>query len=208
MAIKRGPKQTNVTQVPLELAELAESAFFAQQMKDCFGSLFDEDKAKIFKFLEHTDEVTLDSNNKTLDVPECGSITFATRRKTTIDKDKLVEMVESGRINIHTLVEIATFSADKLKTVLGSEAKKVVTEEEPTEYLTLKATPDFKAKVQSEFDSTFHRETKSEPKPPKKAPKKEPKAKPKSSPKDSLAAIKAAKSEGNPDSDLADILGD
>jgi len=216
MAIKRGPKSSAKQAVPTELLQMAESAFTAQQMSDCFKGVFDAEKKEIFAFLETTDEVTLDASNKTLDVG-CGAITFSTRQDYTIDKSAINSILDSGHINIHTLLEIAKFSASDLKTVLGARFSEVATAKEPTEILTLKANADFKAKVAEQFEQQFSSDL---PLPKKKvpaakavAPEVPVKQKAKSkkvamSVSESLDAIKAAKSGNDVDSDLDAILGE
>lgn len=208
MAIKRGPKQANDFNVPAELCEMAESAFTSQQMSDLFKEVFTEDKGNILKFIEHTEEFTLDPSNKTIKIDGCGSITLATRSNVDVDKDKLEELVNSGKINVSTLIQIGSFPAEKLKTVLGDKTLDSISTKRPdTEYLTLKASSEFKEKVRDDFNSEFGLSLKEETKKPAK--NKEPKAKAKKATFKRTKKSEAKKpAKENIDDDLAAILGE
>ena len=221
MAIKRGKKTVSEgPNLPSEFLEMAETAFTAQQLASCWENVFKVEKAELFKYLEHSDEINLGPDNKSVKVSSCGHITFATRASYTINNDALAKMVTDGKLNIHTLIEIASFNVKKLQDVLGSKFSQVATENNPTEYLTLKASPTFKSQIESEFQDQFEAEVEKGKK--ELAPKPEPvkvskAAKKKTTKKkaaltldDSLAAINAAKKSiaEDVDSDLADILGE
>ena len=211
MAIKRGKQaKEQGPAIPVELAEMAETAFTAQQLAARWKDLFDSEKADIFKFLETCKEVELSAANKTLKIPGCGAITFKQTTKYEIDKNALADLVTSGRINIHTLIEIASFSDKGLREVLGSSFDDISTPV-PGEQLAMTASAEFKAAITKDFEAQLAVEIAKGDSQPKPEPKSKAKPKAKVEPlslDDSIAAIAAAKEELPVDSDLAAILGE
>lgn len=211
MAINRGSKKPEVA-VPAELAEMAESAFTAQQMSALFNDVFKEDKKNILEYLEHSTEIQIDDTNKSIKIPDCGSISVALRKNADVDKEALTGLVESGVINIHTLIQMASFTAEKLRTVLGTRADEVLVEKEPTQYLTFKASSDFKASVEEKFYEGVKTPA-STSKPKKKSAPKKPTTKKKTARKvtteaEAMAAIKAASKAVSGQDDLDAILSE
>ena len=212
MAIKESVNKN--AKVPDELVEMTITALSAQQCGKCWEEIFQAEKANIFQFLRETDEVEITPENKSVKIEDVGSITYkAGPVSTNIDKDKLAELVESGRLNIHTLIAISGFKASDLKTLLSSaEYNDIVVEEPGKPQLALTATPGFKKMVADQFAENFGEKPAPEEKPVKKAKTKTNKAKSeKENVPDSLSvlndALKTPSKSKDVDSDLADILG-
>ncbi len=215
MAIKRGTKSNQ--QLPEDLCDMAVEAFTNQQMSECFNDRFKGNKTEILDYLDKTDEITIDDDNKSVKFDDLGSITVASRNNYKYDVDAIYELIDSGRLNVHTLLQIVSFNDKKMKDVLGDKAFNSVAKNNPTQYLTFKASGSFKESIRQNFAEQFGEK---EPTPKKKSvakssghsqksSKKKAKAKKttESNVAESLAAIKSATTK-NADDDLNAILGE
>ena len=214
MAIKGKKPSASVPALPQKLSSLLFKAFSFQQLKDAFEGAFKDEKKLIEAYLE--------SNSDGFDVEvskgfKCaeGQVIYAERANKAIDKDALIDLVKKGTLTIESVIAMGAFSATNLeKSLSSSDLAKVVTDGEPTRYLTLKANSEFKNKSQESFQDivTSHGgvdvvEELEEATTPKAAPKKELSSIEKAKAAAAKAKSKAVKSKEAED-ELADILGE
>jgi len=205
MTINRGGKKDS-NSVPQKLDEILIRAFTDQALSSKYEDLFKADKGEIIAYLEKNDdgfEIDMGKGFKC----DQGSVIYTSRANWKFDTDKILELVESGHVTLATILNACNFSAEKLKTAIGESKFSGLASQTSTEYLTLRASSEFKTKVEEQFNPSEA----SAPAAPKVAPK--PKAEPKTDSKSKLAAAKLAvekaKSKSkSADDDLADILGD
>ena len=151
MGIKRS-KDSSIEKksLPGKLAAFCKQAFTSDAMAKFFEAKAKAGKDGIKSYLENNDdgfEIDL-TVAKSFDCDE-GKITYATRKRYDYDADKLIKLVESGAINIATLINcISTLKDANLKTAIGSSIFDTVATEGYTEFLQLKASPEFKKKIE------------------------------------------------------------
>lgn len=153
MAINRGPKQKTET-IPATLENLLMQGFTFQAVREKYGDAFDEIKVKVTNYLEHnTDgfEVDMGKGFKC----EQGTVIYAARNTWEMNKDKLVTLVRDGKVTIETLINLASFNAEKLKAAIGDADFEKIATNKQTEYLTFKANPEFKESVSEKFSNLF-----------------------------------------------------
>jgi len=199
MAIKRTKKTEEVQSLPKQLDELLESGFTASVLHKKFETIAKTHRGEIKEYFEDNADgysIEVSKSVKT----EYGSVILKQRANNSVDTEGLLKALEEGKVTPETLLSIAKFGAEDLKKIgLGSH----VTELDPTEYIELRASADFKSEIDAKFGSD-------EPKP-KAKPKAKVVAKPSAS--ESLAKIKAAKKRvgsksKSAESDLDSILGE
>ena len=149
MAIKRSKSKEDKKQLPNELDELLIKGFTCAVLHKRFeadGKIY---RKEVVDYLENNDdgfEVEVSKSFKT----EYGSVNFKQRSNEKGDPEKLIELFHEGKLTIETLVNLGTFSAAKLRTAgLGA----AIIESDPTEYLELRASTEFKNKINDEFDA-------------------------------------------------------
>jgi len=153
MAIKR--KNTSAPTgagLPSDFLAHCRKAFSLQQITGLYEGGFKAEKTWLLEYLEHnTAGVTIESG-KSIKVPE-GQLVFKTTTRFDIDTAKLEELVKSGEISLATVLSVATFSGEKLKTALGERRFADLATPKTSEALALTATPDFKREVEETFSS-------------------------------------------------------
>lgn len=149
MAIKRTKTpEAAKKSLPEKLALFCNKAFTFDAFAKFFEAQAKEGKDGIKAYLEsNADGFELDLTvAKSFDCEE-GKVTFATRKRFDYDADKLIDLIKNGTVNIETVINcISTFKDKDLQTALGSKFDLIATEGY-TEFLQLKATEAFKAKV-------------------------------------------------------------
>lgn len=207
MAIKL-KKQDDKTRLPVKLDKLLLQGFSFQAIAAKYEDAFKSTKGEIEDYLESNDD-GFDLVEKTFKCDQ-GSVTYVERTSYDYNKDAIIELVNSGKVTLETLIGLATFPAEKLKVALGETNFKSVSTEKTSTYLTLKANADFKEECDRKFaDILPKEEVKEEPKV-EAAPEPKAKAKPDLSEakKKALEAKKLASKASSVDDDLASILGD
>ena len=144
MAIKRAKtKKSDVEQLPEKLDGLLRDGFTCSVLQKKFEEDGKEIRGEVVTYLEsNTDgfEVEVSKSFKT----EYGAVNFKQRQNFEVDKDALIELVNSGKITIETLVHLGSFAGAKLKEAGCGVA---VSDGDPTEYLELRPNKEFKEKV-------------------------------------------------------------
>jgi hypothetical protein len=216
MAIKL-KKQDDKTRLPAKLDKLLLQGFSFQAIAAKYEDAFKSTKGEIEDYLESNDD-GFDLTEKTFKCDQ-GSVTYVERTSYDYDRDAIIEMVNSGKVTLETLIGLASFPAEKLKVALGETNFKAVSTEKTSTYLTLKANADFKEECDRKFADILPKEEAKEVKEvevkKEAAPEPKPKAKPKAKTEDlseakkkALEARKLASKTSSVDDDLASILGD
>lgn len=153
MAIKRA-KETVRDSIPTKLAEILLQAFSFQAIRDKYDEAFKGVKTDVTSYLEHnTDGFTVElSKGFTCDQ---GTVIYQSRSNYRFDTDKILALVEDGKLSLATLVNIANFNPEKLRTAIGETEFVGLATNHPTEYLTLRANSEFKASVEENFASVL-----------------------------------------------------
>jgi hypothetical protein len=198
-------------ELPKKLDGTLEAAFtcsvLEKKLKDDGKVLRDQIKTYL-KDNEDGFDITQNESFKT----EYGSVRLEEyNSKVEIDKDKLIELVEAGKITIETLIHQASFKAE-LKQAVGEKVYDDLTTIIKGEKLVLKANSEFKSKIATSFDGLTDQVT---PLPETPVPKVNPKVKPTTAKnsRDKIAALKKnkkkkKKKKKSTDDDLDSILGD
>lgn len=208
MAINRGKKEASG--VPEKLANMLLPAFTHQALAKKYDDIFSDEKKDIVAYLEKNDDGFEIEMSKGFQCDQ-GQVIYQSRSNWKFDTDKILALVESGHVTLATLVNACSFNAEKLKTAIGEKEFGSLATQSSTEYLTMKANAEFKAKVDEQFGSVTA-EVKAE-KPAKVETKVEAKVEAKPAKSDSLAKAKAAAAKAkskskSADQDLEDILGE
>jgi len=207
MALKKKEDQESL---PQKLQTILKDAFSLQGLRDGYKKLYDKKSGDLKDyFLENDDGFDITTGAGAGFKCDQGSIKITQGKEYETDADKIIELVESGKITLTSLLGAVTYRQTDLKTVLGSHYEKIVTSSEKTDAkgrakltVTLTANSEFKAKV---AESMGEVEVKPKAvKPVKEKPVEKPKPKKKVS---SIAAQAKAASLKTADSDLDDILG-
>lgn len=151
MAIKIKKADQDKPSLPAKLDKLLVQAFSFQQISSKYEDAFKETKKEVEIYLDKNDD-GFDLEEKTFKCDQ-GSVTYAERTSYDYDKDAIIELVNSGKVTLETLIGLATFSAEKLKVALGDTNFKKVSTEKTTNYLTLKASSDFKEECDRKFEA-------------------------------------------------------
>lgn len=209
MAINR-EKEKSGTGLPSRLADMLLRGFTFQALRDQYDSAFTDTKGEVKGYLEKNDDDFNVDMGKGFKCDQ-GSVCYKSTTRYDIDKDKLTELVKSGKVTIETIMSIANFGADNLKKALGEAAFSTLATPKTSESLAFTATPDFKASVADKFGGMTDPEPVDVKKELKAIPE-EAKPEKKESAKDSVARIKAAskgkaKATKEADDELDAILG-
>jgi hypothetical protein len=144
MAIKRA-KSSSVGAFPAAFMDIAKRVFTIKVVADCWADLSKEGRGELLQYLEtNTDGVEVEAS-KALKT-ELGNVTVKVRKSHDYDKDKIADLVESGKLNIHTIINAAKFSDKDMVSILGSSFDDIATPKQ-TEYIELRPSSEFKADV-------------------------------------------------------------
>lgn len=147
MAIKAKEVKSGFTVLPAQISELVKKGFTEQQMSSIYEDKFKDTKAQALKLIEESDQVTLTVGEaiKT----EYGSINLIETDRKSIDKDKLIKMVEDGEISIVDVLScVSTFKNDDLEKTLGKRLFDTVATSSISKSFTWKISPDYKKECQ------------------------------------------------------------
>jgi hypothetical protein len=167
MAIKKKNEGTNL---PEKLREHLSEAFTLQALKDGYESAYKGKSAEVKKYLNGNDDGFDVSYGKGAGFTcDEGQIIISLGKVYKTDVDKIIELVEGGKITLTSLLGAVTYNQTKLATVLGTQYSAVVEATEKEDItLTLKGDKAFKEKVQAEAFGSEAPEPKAEkPKKPK-----------------------------------------
>lgn len=148
MAINRKTNKKVAVNLPAKLGELCMNGFALQQCRDIFGKDFKAVGEDIKDYLENnTDGFTVDMG---VGFPtDMGKVTFTERSNWSVDTDKLEAMVANGDISVAQLIAcVSTWKASDLEKTLGTNAFDTVADNNPTEYLTLRANSEYKVQAE------------------------------------------------------------
>jgi hypothetical protein len=148
MAIKL-KKEQEKNSLPAKLSSLLLQGFSFQQISAKYEEAFKATKDEVEGYLESNDD-GFDLVEKTFKCDQ-GSVTYVERTSYDYDKDAIIEMVNSGKVTLETLIGLASFPAEKLKVALGETNFKAVSTEKTSTYLTLKASAEFKEECDRKF---------------------------------------------------------
>ena len=149
MAIRKGAKESKAS-LPTQLENLLLEGFSLQAARDIYDDVFKATKGQITHYLEHNEDGFSCDMGKGFHC-EQGTVIFQSRSNYSFDKDKILELVESGKLSLATVINLASFNAEKLKTAIGATEFENLATNKPTEYLTMKANAEFKASVEEKF---------------------------------------------------------
>jgi hypothetical protein len=152
MAIKRKDTTGAAPSLPSDFLAHCRKAFSLQQISGLYKDGFDAEKGWLLEYLEKNTEGVSIEAGKAIKVPE-GQLVFKTTVRFDINTAKLEELVKAGEISLATVLAVATFSAEKLKTALGEARFGTLATPKPSESLALTATPDFKREVEETFST-------------------------------------------------------
>ena len=145
MAINRSSKDDKKS-LPAKLTDLLLKGFTLQAVRDNYADAYDASRKDITGYLEHnTDgfEVNLSEGFPC----DQGMVIYQSRSNWSYDKDQIIELVKTGKLTVETLISVASFNAEKLKTAIGDTPFNALATNKPTESLTLRATAEFKESV-------------------------------------------------------------
>jgi len=151
MAINRKKEAAGVG-LPSRLADMLLRGFTFQALRDKYDGAFKDAKGEVVGYLEKNDDsfnVDLGKGFKC----DQGTVIYTSRSSWEYDKDKIIELIKSKAITIETIVNMASFRAEDLKTALGEPAFLGLAKERTSESLTFRGTPEFKSSVDERFDS-------------------------------------------------------
>lgn len=151
MAIKKKESKPSTNVLPGDLDTLVHRAFTEQFMSSKYDDLFKGSKAEVLQYIEKSDdiEITQGEGFKT----EYGSIILSERKNISIDKDKLAELVSDGTISVEQLLAcVSTFKNEDLEKTLSTGTFNDIATKSASQTFTFKATGDFKAQCELEFD--------------------------------------------------------
>lgn len=151
MAIQRKNQERTGPALPEEFQARVTKALTFQQIGAKYEDAFKTEKAWILSYLESENAQVSIEQGKALNV-ENGSVLFASRENPKVDSDGIKALIDDGTLTIDTLLRIAKVDAKKLKEIIPAKVYAVIVTVESTEYLTLKATPEFKGEVDRLFD--------------------------------------------------------
>jgi hypothetical protein len=149
MAIKKKTDE-KPDQLPPELERLLKRGFTEQFLRDKYDAIFKETKAETLGYIEGSEEVEI-TIGKSLKSP-FGSIILSEPVRCSIDKDKVIEMIEAGIVSVAQVLScVSTWKNDELEKTLSSSVFNEVATKTTSQTFTFKATPEFKEKCESEF---------------------------------------------------------
>lgn len=149
MAIKRSKVEKESPSLPVKLATLLVKGFSFQAVRDQYDAAFKGVKNEVAQFLETTDTFSVDMGKGFK--CEQGTVIYESRNNYKFDNDKILALVESGKISIATLVNIARFNATDLQKAIGEKEFTGLAVNTPTEFLVFKASAEFKSEIEETF---------------------------------------------------------
>lgn len=198
MAIKKRT-QDDKRMVPNHMRQKAELAFTCQQFADLSKKQYEVQR----------DELMAELNAEGFEIAigeaihcDQGKISITETNSYTVDKDKLIDMVKSGKMTLETLIHMANIPVTPLKTALSESDYKDIVSVSQTPSMRLTADASFKEKVAENFVQIFSVEPKAE-----KAVEKPKADKPEKVVKPKAEKPKAVKKEKSAEEELAEILG-
>ncbi len=205
MAIKKKQAKAE-TALPEALRGLLQKGFTASVLEKQFKAEAGSARSDIKEYLEAEKDgfVAADHLQGSSLYTEFGKLTISDNSRYDIDKDKLQELVESGKITLTSLLGACRFNNTDLKKVVGETAFAEIAEKTEGEKLAFGASPEFKESILGAFEASGWTPAKEEEPAPKKPAKK--KAEKKSSVEKIRAAKKKAQKSKDAKGDLEDIL--
>lgn len=152
MAIKR-EKKAESNSLPEKLSKLLEKGFTEQFMSARFEELFKETKTEVVEYLENNEDGFDADLGKGFKCDQ-GTVIYTSRSTISVDKDKLIELVKSGRVSLEqVLATVSTFKNEDLEKTLSTPVFKEISTSKSSESLTFRGSAEFKAKLDEEFGS-------------------------------------------------------
>lgn len=149
MAIKRKTDSQGPV-LPEVFTEMVRKALTLQQISDKYEKAFKSEKETLVTYLgSNTDGVEVTAG-ETLQTP-FGGVLYTSRASFDFDLVKLEKMIKDGEMTLATFMAISSVSATKLKAAVGDAKFKTLATESSTEYLTLKASSEFKSEIDAMF---------------------------------------------------------
>lgn len=150
MAIRR-TKEKESTNLPDRLAKLLEKGFTEQFMSSKFEELFKETKKDVVGYLE-SNEDGFDADLGKGFKCEQGTVIYTSRTNVSVDKDKLVQLVEEGKLSVGQLIAcISTFKNEDLEKSLSTPVFNEVAKKSSSESLTFRGSAEFKAEMEEKL---------------------------------------------------------
>lgn len=152
MAIKK-KDEVSAPQLPAKLSGLLTKAFGEQFLSDKFEKNFKATKVEIEDYLK-----TGDFDIETGKAVKCeeGSFYYTERNTVTVDKDALIDLVESGKISLaQVLACVSTFKNEELEKAISTSKFKEISTVKTSASLTLKGNAEYKAKMEADFEGGF-----------------------------------------------------
>jgi hypothetical protein len=149
MAIKRKENQ-GTSALPEKLEGLLLKGFSFQAIRDNYEDAFKAVKSEVVQYLEKNDDGFDADLGKGFKCDQ-GTVIYQARANWNFDKDKIIELVKTGKMTIETLVNLASFNAEKLKTAIGEPTFNAIATNAPTESLTFRGSSEFKAECAEKF---------------------------------------------------------
>jgi len=151
MAIKK-KEELSKPQIPAKLQALVTKAFGEQFLKTKFEDKFKETKGEIEGYLSSNSDGFDIEAGKSVKCDE-GSFYYTETNRVSIDKDKLIDMVTAGEINIaQVLACVSTFKNEELEKAISSAKFKEIAKTTTSNSLTMKANAEFKAQMEADFE--------------------------------------------------------
>lgn len=148
MAIKAKSAKSDVTQLPAEIEDLVKKGFTEQQMSSYYEDQFKATKTEALDLIKKSEDITIEVG--TALKTEYGSINLVERETKVIDKDKLISLVDAGKISIVEVLScVSTFKNEDLEKALGTSTFKTLATVNVGQSFTWKISPDYKAECES-----------------------------------------------------------
>lgn len=148
MAIK---KKDESKSLPARLCEILKAAFTLQVIKDFYEAEYKARSKDIKAYFDKNEDGFDVSYGKGAGFTcEQGSVSISLGKTYNTDVDKIIDLVDTGKITLTSLLGAVTFRQTDLQTVLGSHYAKCVEATDKDEVtITLKGSKEFKERVQS-----------------------------------------------------------
>jgi hypothetical protein len=154
MAIKKKEERSQFN-LPAKLQNLVTKAFGEQFLKDKFEKKFKDTKADMEAYLSSNEDGFDIEAGKSVKCEE-GSFYYTERNTISVDKDALIDLVESGKISLaQVLACVSTFKNEELEKAISTSKFKEISSVKTSASLTLKANAEYKAKMEADFEGGF-----------------------------------------------------
>lgn len=148
MAIKAKSAKSDVTQLPAEIEDLVKKGFTEQQMSSYYEDQFKATKTEALDLIKKSEDITIEVG--TALKTDYGSINLVERETKVIDKDKLIALVDAGKISIVEVLScVSTFKNEDLEKALGTSTFKTLATVNVGQSFTWKISPDYKSECES-----------------------------------------------------------